>query len=56
MHADIFRMDGKIAVITGAGNGIGRSFALGLSDFGATVICADRNLDGAEETVGVDFH
>lgn len=53
MHADIFRMDGKIAVITGAGNGIGRSFALGLSDFGATVICADRNLDGAEETVGL---
>ena len=53
MLADMFRLDGKIAVVTGAGNGIGRSFALGLAAFGATVICADRDLPGADETASL---
>ena len=49
--SDIFQMDGRVAVVTGAANGLGRSFARGLADFGADVICADRDLAGAEETV-----
>ena len=53
MFENLFRLDGKLAVVTGAGNGLGRSFALGLSAFGANVICADRNLDGAEETASL---
>jgi NAD(P)-dependent dehydrogenase (short-subunit alcohol dehydrogenase family) len=53
MFDNLFRLDGKIAVVTGAGNGLGRSFALGLAAFGATVICTDRNLDGAEETASL---
>lgn len=39
------------AVVTGAGSGIGRSFALELAKRGGTVVCADINLSAAEETV-----
>ena len=39
------------AVITGAGSGIGRSFALELAKRGGSVICSDINLPQAEETV-----
>lgn len=39
------------AVITGAGSGIGRSFALELSKRGGAVVCADINLTTAQETV-----
>jgi NAD(P)-dependent dehydrogenase (short-subunit alcohol dehydrogenase family) len=53
MFENLFRLDGKVAVVTGAANGLGRSFALGLAAFGATVICADRNLEGADETASL---
>ncbi len=39
------------AVVTGAGSGIGRAFALELAARGGRVICADINLATAEETV-----
>lgn len=39
------------AVVTGAGSGIGRSFALQLAARGGHVVCADLNLAAAEETV-----
>ncbi|OTG90323.1 SDR family NAD(P)-dependent oxidoreductase [Acinetobacter sp. ANC 3813] len=38
------------AVVTGAGSGIGRSFALELARRGGHVVCADINLDAAQET------
>jgi len=38
---DAFRVDGKVAVVTGAGSGIGRASALALAGAGATVVCAD---------------
>lgn len=43
------RMDGKIAVVTGAGSGIGRGVAVRFALEGAKVVCANRNeKDGAE--------
>lgn len=39
------------AVVTGAGSGIGRSFAIELAKRGGAVVCADINLDAANETV-----
>jgi short-subunit dehydrogenase len=41
------------AVVTGAGSGIGRSFALELARRGGTVVCTDINLAAAEETVAL---
>lgn len=41
------------AVVTGAGSGIGRSFSLELAYRGGTVVCADINLDAAQETVAL---
>ncbi|HAV17492.1 MAG TPA: short-chain dehydrogenase [Acinetobacter nosocomialis] len=39
------------AVVTGAGSGIGRSFAIELTKRGGSVVCADINLEAAKETV-----
>jgi 3-oxoacyl-[acyl-carrier protein] reductase len=47
---DSFRVDGRVAVVTGAGSGIGRASALALAGAGATVVCADRSGDTAEAT------
>jgi NAD(P)-dependent dehydrogenase (short-subunit alcohol dehydrogenase family) len=41
----------KVAVITGAGSGVGRASALRFADEGAAVVCADIDPDGAKETV-----
>ena len=44
------RLNGKVAVITGAGNGIGRSTAIRFAEEGAAVIVADIQSDKALET------
>ena len=41
----------KVAVITGAGSGVGRASALRFAEEGASVVCADIDLDRAKETV-----
>lgn len=45
------RLTDKTAIITGAGSGLGRASAIRFAGEGAAVVCADRNLAGAEETV-----
>jgi 2-hydroxycyclohexanecarboxyl-CoA dehydrogenase len=44
---------GAVALLTGAGSGIGRATAVELGRRGATVLCADLNLEGAEQTVSL---
>ncbi|MGB8404996.1 MAG: SDR family NAD(P)-dependent oxidoreductase [Mycobacterium sp.] len=47
------RSDKAKAVVTGAGSGIGRSFALELARRGGEVICADISIERANETVAL---
>jgi NAD(P)-dependent dehydrogenase (short-subunit alcohol dehydrogenase family) len=49
-YAKLFDLSNRTALVIGAGSGIGRESARGLADFGAEVICADRNLEAAQET------
>jgi NAD(P)-dependent dehydrogenase (short-subunit alcohol dehydrogenase family) len=47
---DRFRLDNKIALVTGAGSGLGKQFARTLSEAGATVVLAARRREKLEET------
>lgn len=47
---DAFRLDGRVAIVTGASSGLGVAFARALSQAGASVALAARRLDRLERT------
>ncbi|MEO6714782.1 MAG: SDR family oxidoreductase [Mycobacteriales bacterium] len=48
---DSFRLDGRVALVTGGGSGLGRGMALALAAAGAHVVVASRNREQLDETV-----
>jgi NAD(P)-dependent dehydrogenase (short-subunit alcohol dehydrogenase family) len=49
-YRKLFDLNGRRALVVGAGSGIGRAAANGLAAHGASVVCADVDSDGAEGT------
>jgi NAD(P)-dependent dehydrogenase (short-subunit alcohol dehydrogenase family) len=47
---DLFRLDGKVAVVTGASSGLGVACAIGLAEAGADVVIAARRAEALQET------
>jgi NAD(P)-dependent dehydrogenase (short-subunit alcohol dehydrogenase family) len=52
MLQTLFDLTGKVAVVSGAAQGLGRATALALAECGADVVLVDRNREGAERTAG----
>jgi NAD(P)-dependent dehydrogenase (short-subunit alcohol dehydrogenase family) len=46
----LFDLSGRVAVVSGAAQGLGQATALALAEAGADVMLVDRNLEGAEAT------
>lgn len=50
MSLSMFNLQGKVAVVSGAAQGMGQATSLALGEAGAAIACVDRNLAGAEAT------
>jgi NAD(P)-dependent dehydrogenase (short-subunit alcohol dehydrogenase family) len=50
---DLFRLDGKVAVVTGASSGLGVAFAQGLAEAGADVALGARRVDRLADTAAL---
>ncbi|MFN0096732.1 MAG: SDR family NAD(P)-dependent oxidoreductase [Dehalococcoidia bacterium] len=50
MSVDLFRLDGKVAIVTGASYGLGVVFATALAKAGADLVIAARSADKLQET------
>ncbi len=50
MILDRFKLSDKVAIVTGAGRGIGRGTALAFAEMGAHVVCAARTREQIDDT------
>lgn len=51
MHIlDLFRLDGKVAIVTGAAQGLGKAMAEAMADCGSDIAILDLNIDKAFKT------
>ena len=51
MILDKFKLDGKVAFVTGSSSGLGQAMAIGLAEAGADVVCHASKSGGASETM-----
>ncbi|PKW16867.1 SDR family NAD(P)-dependent oxidoreductase [Saccharopolyspora spinosa] len=47
---DLFRLDGKVAIITGASSGLGVAFAQAMAEAGANIVLGARRIDRLDDT------
>jgi NAD(P)-dependent dehydrogenase (short-subunit alcohol dehydrogenase family) len=50
---DLFRLDDRVAIVTGASSGLGVAFAQGLAEAGADVVLGARRADRLEQTASL---
>lgn len=50
---DSFRLDGRVAIVTGASSGLGVAFAVALAEAGADVVLAARRVDKLDHTAAL---
>ena len=48
--AQLLSLEGKVAIVTGAGSGIGREISVRLAEMGSSVVILDKNSEAAHDT------